>query len=277
MVAERDYTFQNPEGLLAHYTSAAVAFEHILPSAQLRMSPYRRMGDPAENKDIVPGTAWTGDRPNPDQAVNAMIEQIKAVRDSMRLLSFTRDAPDHGGVESRFDCCWARARMWEQYGDGHRGACLLFDQGRFEQTLEEQLTETPYAGNVRYTREGIAESATSHLIDDRIFDADRRVEAVVEYIERNRDDFFFLKSNDFETEYEYRVVLRTGDEAVGYLSDEEGYAYVGYGDALVAVVVGERFPDWQLAGARGACDEQGAQLRRMHWWQGEPFAINKSS
>ena len=68
-MAAREYTFEKPEGLLAHYTSAAVAFEHILPSGQLRMSPYRHMRDPAENKDIVPGTAWAGDPPDPRTGV----------------------------------------------------------------------------------------------------------------------------------------------------------------------------------------------------------------
>ena len=278
-MAEGEYTFQKPEGLLAHYTTAAVAFEHILPSGQLRMSPYRRMRDPAENKDIVPGTAWIGDPPNVDEALGRMIGQIKEVRDSMRLLSFTGDARDRAGVESRFDCCWARARMWEQYGDNHRGACLLFDRGGLGETVQEQMEEAVYMGDVRYTREGIAESATRNLVDDRIFDADRRVEAVIEYIETNREDFFFLKSDDFETEYEHRVVLKTGEdtqELTGYMSDEEGYVYCGFADALVAVVVGERFPDWQLAGAREACAQPGAELRRMHWWQGQPFALDKS-
>jgi hypothetical protein len=142
------------------------------------------------------------------------------------------------------------------------------------------MEDAAYMRDVRYTRAGIAESETRHLVDHRIFDADRRVEAVTDYIERNRDDFFFLKSDDFATEYEYRVVVNIGEDReapAGYVSDEEGYAYCGYGDALVAVVVGERFPDWQLAGAREACAERGAQLRRMLWWQGEPFAIDKSS
>jgi hypothetical protein len=274
---EREYQLQEPEGLLAHYTSAAVAFEHILPSGELRMSPYRRMRDPAENKDIVPGTAWSGDPANPEQAWVGMIEEIKAVRDSMRLLSFTRDAPPGEDREPVFRCCWARPRLWEQYGDRHRGACLLFHRGILEQTLEQDLEETPYLGDVRYTREGIAGSATRNLLDDRIFDRKQRADAVNEYIERNSDDFFFLKSDDFETEYEYRIVLRTGDEDVGYRSDEEGYAYVSYGEALVAVVGGEDFPDWQLPGARAACAQQGAQLRRMHWWQGRPYALDKSS
>ena len=122
------YGFQSPEGLLAHYTSAAVAFEHVLPTGQLRMSPYRRMRDPAENKDLTPGTAYFGDPPNPEQTVGEMIEHVKAVRDSMRLLSFTRDASERGGTRATFDCSWARPRIWEQCGHGHRGACLVFDR-----------------------------------------------------------------------------------------------------------------------------------------------------
>jgi hypothetical protein len=57
---ERSYTLNKPEGLLAHYTSAEVAFEHILPTNRLRMSPYRFMRDPVENKDIVPGMLRMG-------------------------------------------------------------------------------------------------------------------------------------------------------------------------------------------------------------------------
>jgi hypothetical protein len=167
--------------------------------------------------------------------------------------------------------------MWEQYAENHRGACLLFDRGKLGVAIQQELDEAAYMGDVRYTRAGVAGSAIAHIIDDRIFDPARRGEAVIEYIETNRDDFFFLKSDDFETEYEYRVVLRTGEDPVGDITDEEGYAYCGYGDALVAVVVGERFPDWQLAGARDACVPWGAQLRRMHWWQGRPFAIDKST
>ena len=43
--------------------------------------------------------------------------------------------------------------------------------------------------------------------------------------------------------------------------DEDDYAFIEYRDALVGVVVGERFPDWQFAGIREICDE--ALMRRM--------------
>jgi hypothetical protein len=57
------------------------------------------------------------------------------------------------------------------------------------------------------------------------------------------------------------------------MADGDEYARVGYGDALGTVMVGERFPGWQLAGAREVCGEAGVTLSRMHWEQGEPFAL----
>ena len=42
---------------------------------------------------------------------------------------------------------------------------------------------------------------------DRIFDQARQANAVIEHVERNREDFFFLKRDDFATEYEDRVVV----------------------------------------------------------------------
>jgi hypothetical protein len=106
-------------------------------------------------------------------------------------------------------------------------------------------------------------------MDERIFDPNQRPLAVAEYIEQHHRDFFFLKSDDFTSEREFRAVLMADD------NDE--YVSVDYRDALVAVVVGERFPDWQFAGAKEICDEADALFRYMHWHQGRPFALDAMS
>jgi Protein of unknown function (DUF2971) len=257
-------SFHERRDLLAHYTTAEVAFEHVLPEQRLRMSPYRHMRDPAENKDLLVGTAFHGDPPDAETAWLAAVAAIKTIRDGCRVLSLTDDAED---VPDNFGSCWARPRMWEQYADTHRGVCLVFDQPRLERALREQFNELGpfYLDRVRYTTAGIAESATRNIIDDRIFDPAQRATAVAEYIERHHDDFFFLKSDDFETEHEYRAVL---------MWSAAEYAHVGYRDALVTVMVGERFPRWQLSGAREVCEEAGVTLSRMHWEHGRPIALN---
>jgi hypothetical protein len=266
MIGERTYSFEGPEGLLAHYTTAEVAFEHILSEQRLRMSPYRVMRDPAENKDLIPGTAFWGDQPNAEQGWAAAIATIKRVRDACRVLSLTRDADE----QDAFGSCWARPRMWEQYADTHRGVALVFDRVHFLDVVRAELNQAGmnWLGEVSYTPAGIAESAMDTIIDDRIFHPEQRARALAEFIENNRDDFFFLKSSDFESEHEYRAVLMAGDDE---------YAYVGYRDSLVAVVIGERFPDWWIPGAREICDRAGVTLRRMHWERGHPFALRASA
>jgi hypothetical protein len=178
-----DYTFVKPEGLLAHYTTSSVV-EHILPTGKLRLSPYRLMRDPVENKDILPSIAWRGDPPDADRAIEEVYELLRAARDRMRVLSFTRDA-DRRAEYSGFDCCWARPRMWELYGDVHRGVCLLFDRRALDRAITDQWPpEHTYIRDVDYSREGIAAARgpIRTMVDQRIFEGRERAQAVAEYI-----------------------------------------------------------------------------------------------
>ncbi len=45
---------------------------------------------------------------------------------------------------------------------------------------------------------------------------------------------------------------------------------MSYEDAL-RYVVGERFPDWQLPGARHVADTAGVELGRMQWQNARPY------
>jgi hypothetical protein len=159
--------------LFAHYTCAKVAFEHVLPTHRLRMSPYRFMRDPVENKDIVPGTGAYGRTPEDfDEAYKSMLDGIKFLRDECRLLSLTHDVD----AERTFGCCWARPRMWEQYADYHRGVCLVFVGELLDYNLAKAFKEhsvLSWQCEVRYTPAGIAGSRIGHFDDPRIFDSDR--------------------------------------------------------------------------------------------------------
>ena len=262
---------QRPEGLLAHYTSAEVAFEHLLPEGgKLRLSRYADMNDPAEAQDLRIAFGYYGDRSSEqaDATYGEMLRVVEEIRGSRRLFCLTRDVP---GTNDTFGCCWARPRMWDRYGDGHRGACLLFDTGRLYNALRSQMPTKPspheptlHMGAVDYTPGGIAESVpVRHIGGDAVFGDTRS--AVARHIDQHYRDFYFLKSDDWASEYEYRVLLTS---ATG-----ERYEYVDYGNSLVAVVVGYRFPAYQLAGALALCERRGIALRRMWWEGGAPFVL----
>jgi hypothetical protein len=261
-VHDPEYTFTKREGLLAHYSRASSVFEHILPCGELRLSAYRHMHDPAENKDIKPSICSLRASPEDEQAIEQVYALIKSERDRVHLLSLSEDAEDRGQFPG-FDCCWSRPRMWEQYGEMHRGACLLFDRHRLECAVREQWpADGTYPNKVDYTREGTAEVFGRGLNADKILAHEQPVHAVRDYIETNRDAYFFLKSDDFATEYEYRIVLAGG--AGDHIS-------IRYRDSLVGVVLGERFPAWQEPGAIQACLDAGVpKLGRMCWDDGRP-------
>jgi hypothetical protein len=137
-----------------------------------------------------------------------------------------------------------------------------------------------WLGEIDYTAAGMAGSTVLRYFDDpRIFEGSGpRSTAIADFVESNNRDFFFLKSDDFETEHEYRAVVMPGkagesaydNQAVTIKGD---YVYVDYGHALAAVIVGERFPNWQLLAAKRWTERKGAQFGKIGWRAGRPWAF----
>jgi hypothetical protein len=98
---------------------------------------------------------------------------------------------------------------------------------------------------------------------DRILGDEQPARAVAEHIEANRDAFFSSRARAFATEYEYRVVLATGDD---------DYACIDYGDSLVYVVVGERFQVAGSGGHRGVREHEDSNQARLDGLEGRPPA-----
>lgn len=250
-----------------HYTTGEAAFAHILPERRLRLSPYSRMRDPLESKlSLMPPDEWPADVPSdgtmPQFWFDAA-ERIGLIRTCTKLLSLTVDDGPSYTSTGRYKEGWARARMWDQYADGHEGVCLLFHRERFEEVVLKQLrarSPSARAGIVRYTEDGLAaEAATLVRIDPRVAGEELASEHLAEHAEA----LFFLKVGDWEGEREYRFIEPSEDEA---------YSFVDLDDTLAAVIVGHKFPAWQLPAAIESCRIAGADVRQMTWSStGGPF------
>lgn len=274
----RDPHLDDPSRFLAHYTRADIAFSHILPSGKLKMSPYAAMRDPFENKRpalaVAKPTAHDDDwDPAPDVwgkhfRYTQIADAIARTRDQLRLLSLTQGDKRLGtDAEAPFRQPWSRPRMWEQYGEIHAGVCLVFDKAQLVSSIQAELSRAGvyWEGDVIYTVAGFAASegaliapedfAMKHLPDDA-----RR------HVEEHSRDFFFLKTEDWASEFEYRFVLQDSNGAG--LADAATPRYVSYGNALRYVVIGERFPSWQVEGARKAV--RWRRLHRIVWDEGFP-------
>jgi len=278
-----------------HYTSADVAFSHILPSAKIRMSPYPQMRDPTESKDW----RFTTDNAQMGPVAKAVEGSLNGIRARATLLSLAVDAEGYQqDAVAPFGRGYARARMWEQYADNHAGVCLCFARQDFELQMRAELGKTVGpCGPVRYTSGGPAVSPARRLLlgdfaervaaakhdvaqqredlgrppteqeaealSNEVIDmlASAITERVTNHVLAHLDDLLLLKTDDWRSEHEYRFVS---------VQVEPGFRFVPYGDTLRAVIVGERFPAWQVAGAELACMDSGAELRRLDWRGGFP-------
>ncbi|HEU4703698.1 MAG TPA: DUF2971 domain-containing protein [Conexibacter sp.] len=152
--------------------------------------------------------------------------------------------------------------MWEQYAERHAGVCLVFEKAKLTKTvvasLESQGVAAPYHRPVRYSARRF-DDALSPYLDYRTLHENSSPEAVREWVRQYHDGLFFHKTLDWETEHEYRFVATW---------PEDVYLYADIGDALDAVIVGERFPSWQLPAAVTSSRRLGAKCRLVSWSMG---------
>lgn len=262
-------------GNLYHYTTAESAFEHILPSGRLRMSSYGRMRDPLENRELSFASASETTPTDAEvQFLSHAAWHIDRVRRRMLLLSFTIDAKrGYRKRDEPFMRGWARARMWEQYAANHTGVCLIFCRDSVVQAITTSLNAAGLVleGNVEYLPRGFADTDASKL-DLSAFNPND-LPRLAAFVREQHRALFFTKTLDWEGEHEYRIVHSPGDEPT------EPYVFVPLGDPLPigGVILGERFPEWQLIAAQAACERASAPLYRLTWRGGVPELVLLSS
>jgi hypothetical protein len=250
-----------------HYTGSDAAFGHILPEASLRFSRYLDMRDPLENKEWWFSAGGRGAETHDQERRQtagwfAFNRAANEIRRRSFLLSLTIDTPIAETEEEEPFCLgWARARMWEQYAENNAGVCLVFDRERLTRAIiasrgDRELAAL-YHQDVTYEATGILKP----MLDIETLGEEVTPARVNSFIEEHYEPLFFQKVLDWQSEHEYRFCTIAGD------GDE---VLANIGEALHAVIVGERFPKWQRAAVIEACVVAHAQPLRLDWTRGEP-------
>jgi hypothetical protein len=192
--------------------------------------------DPFENKALylAGGGSINSNFEDDLQAVSVLESHLGPVRDQARLLSLSqgREKTDETGSEQLYLGPWARPRMWEQYGDNHAGVCFVFDRRTLLKTADESGLRH---GAVNYTLAGWRESAAA-TPDLTGFDLANADAASAKYLAAHWDSIFLLKTDDYASEHEYRLISEPTPDG-----SDPGDVFLPIADALRFVVVGERF------------------------------------
>lgn len=266
-IIDNDHPLKN---LLYHYTTIEAAIEKILFEKQLRLSPFRALNDPREAKDFSYSLQGTGLPPEgidqkhfgTDRKLNELL------KDQGKLICFSLDIVDkHTDRNLYFLKGYAKSRMWSQYGQNHRGVCLVFERNRLVESIRSQAKseDIVYFGEVSYA-DYSPEAVRARTISGDVLRSGIEIEDYAfKHLQQNYKGLFFEKNLDYRDENEFRIVVIT--KSTGYLT-------YNYNDSLIAVVVGVDFPASYGKSIEEMAVASGAALRRAKWQNGKPYLSN---
>lgn len=191
--------YRNGESLLCHFTKGESLLK-ILSSMQLKFSKFANLNDLNETEVNFQVTNF-----------NLSVTIVTQIIEKCRLISFTKDTFDH---ESGLIDEWAlnHPRMWAQYADDNKGACLVLDEKKLVQQNPSLLNQDIFKiEDVDYDMWTMSdEEENSKTFDEVIQDRYKLI--------------FFIKSKDWIGERERRI-LQFGNQEFLNIDDCILYIY----------------------------------------------------
>lgn len=257
-----------------HYTTRSAALELILPSRSIRIGSLGETNDPRETKDWgfgykpIPVIAGTDSEFAFDLHASTKIQSsANRIRrkewwtfctsvDALELLPEGPDLPDL----NQFRYGYARARLWAQYAENHKGVCLVFDGPLLDEAIRAAKAEAHlFSGRVTYSDEWDRNAHRNRyyaleLDYDQVLEGDLD-DNLREHIRQNFQPILLEKAKDWESEQEFRWLL----------NGTKGPYMVDIANAISSVIVGVDFPSVYGPSLRQLCDSLNIRLEKMHW------------
>jgi hypothetical protein len=259
-----------------HYTSM-MSLRPILDDMTLRLSPLSRTNDPCEFNEWYATLFFSSLHDGPLEVASDVLDQ--ALEDIDRLLRrnvcvgcFTQDRlpRQEAPQDALFHMGWARARMWDQYGDKHRGAVLAFDPVLLCESVEQECARLGIncersQGEVFYFDQprnlGVAMDAIWRDGVDAVVEGMRTAH-------HKPDSLYYRKNYDWASEEEYRITVVRSNPLPEELDTP---LLIPIKEALQAIVLGEQLhdPDESRISERGA--ELNVPVFKNLWIDGVPI------
>ncbi|NPY11719.1 DUF2971 domain-containing protein, partial [Pseudomonas aeruginosa] len=191
-----------------------------------------------------------------------------ALKDRTFLACFSRDEAgltgDHmSDIALRGFC---KPRMWAQYGDNHKGVCLVFLRDRIESLIDHQFSSSHIiaSGPVRYLNRGIARNLDEqqYTINVDSLETVGRDAYFRLHLQTHFRQLFFEKMTDWRGENEWRCLL---------FSEATEPLYLGVEGALVGVLFGDETAEEHRQQIKELNRGMGVDHRRLSWKNCSPW------
>ena len=218
------------EDLIYHYTSLYKFIEKIMRKQELKLNRLRNMDDPFERKTSKNSSGFLSREEEEGTESYQLKEEIIEKRSKAFICSFSTDSKGEPDTYQPLSKGYAKSRMWSQYGDKHKGVCLVFSKKELKAELEKFLGRIK--GNYYPWDEKVNYSDKEKDFRD-FFNFEKLSGTAFQHLEKYKENLFFKKFRDYQDEDEYRFVIAmeedTKDESL-ILNFSKSLKYVIRGD-----------------------------------------------
>ncbi len=223
-------TIETTSRYIYHYTNEMSLLEFIIPTKKLRFGKLQNTNDPMEYYPYKPCIEFFEN----DKGYDELVEMIDCERNKYKLVAFCKD--QSAFVHERG---YSKPRMWAQYGNLHRGACIVLDKKKFEASIRNRFTISSFWKEISYNE---IEPQELQFTYDKNIEAETEIAS---FVRSNIDQLLFTKSKDWMSENEVRYAIYSENE-YEFISIEDSIAGIVFGHCcpeLIMEKVIEEFPD----------------------------------
>ncbi|EPO2912009.1 DUF2971 domain-containing protein [Vibrio cholerae] len=252
--------FISSDDALFHFTRKDTALEHILFKKSLRFGEFSGTNDPQEYKSKLTGAIGCGWEKHHDQKIEEVISLIdKILREKSKFISFCQNDIVDDSLQSHGVL---KSRMWAQYGENHRGICIVVSKTK----LIEQLTtafELNYRlnyGEIRYEEPDLSRNIPCLDIDGMELDHFASYDVAINFVIKYINELLFTKQPDYKDEAEFRFVLTP--KSLEHVSIP---IYVDLLQCVHSIILGDAFPKVYKPTISQLAQELKIPVKKLHW------------
>lgn len=244
---------------LGHFTNLR-KLELILEDMQLNFGNLSNTNDPFENRNILFKIIVR-------HAHGGLVTTSESIlkdnlKDMFKVLCFT--------LEENIDLIAEKPRMWQQYGDMHKGCCFIFRKDKLDQEFKKRKSkQNNYTNrrvyyNLETKKEKLKDIFFNNEIDKMLEKNGYRKEILTDYIWKNRELFLFTKMTDWSTEHEYRYCIYEKNEG-------NPLHHLNILSSLEEIILGEQVTNEYTRMLFRKCNDINIRITKLDWINGFPI------
>lgn len=219
-----------------HYTKFDALIK-ILLNKNLLFNRLNEKNDPFEFMRYIHNVRWndfTNHHDNIDGEEHDKIDKFKddvnsIIKMQYKICSFCIDYEDisDNNYVSYMNKGFSRSRMWSQYGEDHKGVCIIFNKDKILNTISENY-KCVFAQEISYNDDLSISFDETEITSDALKNI-----TPIKWVNTHIEKYLFLKLEDYKNEYEYRIAIHDNQNEV---------LFIDFNDGIDGIILGKKFP-----------------------------------